>query len=132
MNRFFKKSRSSRKGQESKHIFLDFSNEALKNSAGEQMAKDVLEKETAYKGMFSGVGVIGQQRKAVYVNLKTHELLSEIVKRFDTENMSIGVFVENIVRLHINKHREELLHICQKKENMINNLFADYNDDRNI
>lgn len=129
MKRFFKKNKSSRKGHGQKHIVLDFSNEASKNDAGEQMGKTLLEKETEYKEMFSGVGVIGQQRKAVYVNLKTHKLLSELVKRFDTENMSIGVFVENIVRLHINKHREELLHICQKKENMINTLFADYNDD---
>jgi Protein of unknown function (DUF3408). len=129
MKRFFRKNKSSRKGRNQEYVFLDLSNDISKSEGNKQIEKTMLEKGTEYRDMFSNVEAIGLRRKAVYVDLETHKLVSEIVKRFDVRGVSIGVFIENIIRLHIKEHKEELLSMCLKKENIINDLFAKYNDD---
>ena len=128
MKRFFKK-KSKRKNQQTEFVFLDLSNETSKDNIDMQTVNILNDKEAAYRNIFSGIEPLSQQRKAVYVNQKTHAFVSKIVQSIEMENINIGSFIDTIVLLHIKENEDVLRSIYnQQKDDVFGKILGEDSD----
>jgi hypothetical protein len=49
-----------------------------------------------------------QQRQNVYISANVHATISKIVRRLNMRNLTVGVYVDTILRQHLEANRDEL------------------------
>lgn len=57
-----------------------------------------------------------QQRQCVYISAKAHASISKIVKRLNIKNLTVGVYIDTVLRQHFDAHRDELNAIYRRVE----------------
>lgn len=55
-----------------------------------------------------------ETRQCVYIGKETHEVVADIVKRLGSRKLSIGAYIDSILQLHLQEHKDEINELYQK------------------
>jgi hypothetical protein len=58
-------------------------------------------------------------RQCVYISRDTQEIIANIVRRLGTSGLSIGAYVDTIIRQHLREHKDEINELYSKSSDKI-------------